>query len=370
MRMKSGTWRSVVLVMAVMLVGCGGTSQNSSAGYRISSKAKVVDFSWGTFKLAKRIIDKAASGEPLNLIMDNQGTAIPISGPEHTLGTAEACAKNKARLPIVCRVAGPPLTNNAAQISELETLLASGQVDCLGIQAAGTDQFVPLINKFIAAGVPVFGFGSDNPSSERFAFFSQNEYDAGYANGVATAQAVKTNNLPIKEIAMGSGQPSGTWAQDRSRGFTDGYKSVIPDAQFAMNYKNDLPTGSSYTTQGVISTVQPYLLANPNVNLFFHTDQGVEGVGDAITNLGLVGKAWASGFNADPAQLDMVDKGIILTDMGAGFNLQDEQAITSCVNFFLNGTVPPQISYYSAYVITKDGANGTHSVAEAKKTVG
>jgi ribose transport system substrate-binding protein len=329
-----------------------------------------------TFTLAQRIIDKAAAGEPLNIVINNQGVAIPVFGAEQQIGTDRGCEAHGGRgVAIACRLTGPPSTDQTAQLAELETLLASDQVDCLGIQSITPDAYVDIINKYIDAGVPVFTQNTDVPNSKRIAFFALNEFEAGRLNGRATATLVKELGLPVQGIAMGSGGPEAPWAQDRMGGFRRGYLSVIPDADFRQTNVNErgqvldgIPTGPGYTTQEVIDSVGPYLQANPDVNFFFHTDQGVEGVGEVIDRAGMTGSVWASGFNRSARILDLIDQGVIVATINQGFDAQPEAAVKACVDLFVEGTIPPDpLAYIDPILITKDGNVIEQGLAEARE---
>jgi ribose transport system substrate-binding protein len=359
----------VMVVLAVGVAACGSAASPGAGGgtSKIADAAKTHTFSWGTFKLAQRIIDKAASGQALNVVVNNQGVAIPVFGAEQKIGTDRGCAANQAKLKIACRLTGPASTDATAQLAELETLLSSGQVDCLGIESPTPDAFVDIINKYVAAGVPVYTQNTDVPNSNRFAFFALNERASGNADGVATANLVKSKGYTIDTIGMGSGGPEAPWAQDRMGGFEAGYKTVFPDAKFAQDEKTGLPTGKDYTTEEVVSSVGPYLTGNPNVNLFFHTDQGVEGVGLVIKDKNLTGKVWTSGFNVTLQILDLMDAGIILVTINQGFDNQAEAAVNACVNYLTTGDTPADpLAYLQPIIITKDGGTGQQTSADAR----
>jgi ribose transport system substrate-binding protein len=359
----------LMVVLAVGVAACGSAASPGAGGgtSKIADAAKTHTFSWGTFKLAQRIIDKAASGQALNVVVNNQGVAIPVFGAEQKIGTDRGCAADQAKLKIACRLTGPASTDATAQLAELETLLSSGQVDCLGIESPTPDAFVDIINKYVAAGVPVYTQNTDVPNSNRFAFFALNERASGNADGVATANLVKSKGYTIDTIGMGSGGPEAPWAQDRMGGFEAGYKTVFPDAKFAQEEKTGLPTGKDYTTEEVVSSVGPYLTGNPNVNLFFHTDQGVEGVGLVIKDKNLTGKVWTSGFNVTLQILDLMDAGIILVTINQGFDNQAEAAVNACVNYLTTGDTPADpLAYLQPIIITKDGGTGQQTSADAR----
>ena len=120
-------------------------------------------------------------------------------------------------------------------------------------------------------------------------------------------------------------------------GFEAGFKETFPDADFRMDEKSGLPTGDGYTVPEVIATVGPYLLANDDVNLFFHTDQGVEGVGIVIRDNNMAGKVWTSGFNVSDEILNLIDQDIILVTINQGFDNQAEAAVRACVDYLVDG---------------------------------
>ncbi len=356
--------------MAVTAIAGTSLAQSPSAGAAggISDGAKTHAFDWGTFTLSQRIIDKVATGQSLNIIVDNQGTAIPVYGTEQALGTARGCDNNTTGLAATCALKGPATTDQTAQLTELQAMLAADQVDCLGLESPLPDAFVDIVNQYVDAGIPVFTQNTDVANSKRFAFFALNEKDSGHASGVTTANLVKAQGLPIDTIALGSGSPSGPWAQDRMVGFMEGYKTVFPDAKFAQDEKTGLPVGApDFTIQEAIEQAGPYFQGNPNVNLMFHTDQGVEGVATVIEQQGNTGKAWTAGFNVSLPILDYVDKGIILSTINQGFDNQAEAAVNACLAYLSAGTVPADpLAYLQPIIITKDGGEGMQSAADAR----
>lgn len=332
--------------------------------------AREFDYHSGTFQLAPRIIDKVAAGEPLILNINIQGLSVPIYGVEKQIGTDRGCEINADRINITCVLTGPPVMDVNAQLAELETLLNAGQVDCLGIQSPTPDAFVDIINKYMENGVPVFTQNTDVPNSNRIAFYALNERSAGADNGRVTAQIVLDQGLDVMGIALGSGGPEAPWAQDRMGGFVAGYLEVIPGADFRQDEKTGLPVGNpNYTIQEAIDQATPYLRGNQDINLLFHTDQGVEGVGLVIRDqLNQVGEVWTSGFNVSLPILDLIDEGVILTTINQGFDNQAEVAITACVDLFADGIVPDEPLQYSLpIIITRDGGEGLESAVEARE---
>lgn len=325
-------------------------------------------FPWGEFKLSPRIVDKLKAGKPINIVIQVAGTGVPISGAQFKFGTERGCKTAKdAGLAAECRLVGPVNPDPSQQINELETLLNSDQVDCLGVQAPLPNQFNAIIDRYVDSGIPAFTLNNDAAKSKRFAFSALNEVEAGRYNGEATAKLVKELGIPVKKVALGSGGPDEPWAQGRMQGFQEGFKAAFPDANFFNDYKSGLPTSRNYTTAEVIDSVTPFLTGNPDVNLFFHTDQGVEGVARVISNLGLEGKSYASGFNVSGAILDDIESGRTLVSIDQGFDNQSEAAVKQCIAYLAKGEVPADpLQYLKPIVITKAGGEGMITVQEAK----
>lgn len=323
---------------------------------------------WGDFKLADRISSRIKAGEPVRLVLGVAGTGIPIQGPAMRIGMERACAAEQTTLKAECRNVGPVNPSPAQQLAELETLVSSGEVDCLALQPPLPNQFNNIVNRYADAGIPVFTLNIDTPNAKRFAHYALNEEQAGEINGKVTADIVKAQGIEVNTIAMGSGAPDQPWAQSRMKGFVAGYKSVFPDAKFFNDFKSGLPTGKNFTTQEVLNTVTPFLTANPNVNLFFHTDQGIEGVGNIIRNQRLTGKVFASGFNVSGPILDAIAEGATLVTIDQGFDNQAEAAIRACAQYLATGkSLMDPLQYLSPVVITKAGGPDQITVDQGKE---
>ena len=148
----------------------------------------------------------------------------------------------------------------------------------------------------------------------------------------------------------------------------EGFSEVFPDADFRMDEKALLPVGfPDYTQIQAIDQAGPYFQGNADVNLMFHTDLGVEGVGIVIRDSDQTGKVWTAGFNVSKPILDLIDAGVILTTINQGFNVQAELAIDACVDLLADGTYPADpLQHSAAIIITKDGGEGLQSVDEAR----
>lgn len=357
-----------IATTAFTLSACSTPAESgSSGGLEIPESARTVDFDWGTFTLASSIVDRVGKGDPIRIISSYQGVGIPIAGAQNRSGLERGCEDANKVLPAECRLVGPASTDFPAQLQELETLLNSNQVDCLVLQSGEPNAFASVVDKYVDAGIPVFTQNGDVPDSKRFAYFALNEYDAAYANAQATIAVLEEAGIDVSQVAMGSGNPTAPWAQGRLEGFQAGISDALPDVSFFNTAGDALPTGENFTIDEVISSVTPFLSAHPDVNLFFHTDQGVEGVAQVIKSSNLSGEVFATGFNVSKAILEQMDSGDTLVTIDQGFDNQAAAATDACVAFLTQGELPDEeLAYLDPIVVTKSGIDGSMTVEEAR----
>lgn len=339
-----------------------------AAGVNVPQSAQQAKMPWGEFKLAPRIVASLKDGKPANVTVDVMATAIPRMGTEMRAGMERGCASSAGGLAMNCNLVGPINTDPNQQLSQLETLLASESVDCLVLQTPLPGQFVRVIDKYIDQGIPVFTFNIDVDKSKRFAFTALNEEEAGRINGVETAKMVKAKNLSIDTVALASSAPDQAWARSRMKGFVAGYKEIIPQAKFFNDPARAVPTGLSYSVKETLTTMTPFLTAHPDVNLVFHTDQSVEGVGEVIRNLKLQGKVYTSGFNVSRGILSSIIDGVTLVTIDQNYAAQTNAGVKQCAAFLSKGEVPADpINFIPPVVISKDGADGSLKADAALK---
>jgi len=91
-------------------------------------------------------------------------------------------------------------------------------------------------------------------------------------------------------FAVSGGDPTQFWAQGRMKGFEEGIKAAIPDAQFVTGAANGLNT--SYEPGKAYDVYRSFLTANPNVQFIENVDIGAEHADRAIKSLGMQGKVF------------------------------------------------------------------------------
>ena len=326
------------------------------------------EFDWGTFTLAEGTAGQLAEDRTMTIAVGVDGTDLGLFSEAVRIGVDRACEAAQSRLRVTCKLFGPPQPDTGGHLGMLRDLLGAGRVDCLAIQAHSPGAYIDAINDFVDAGIPVFTFHLDIANSKRFAFFGMGDVAAGVANGRVTAELVRERGIDVNVVAVGSGAPNNDWAQQRIEGFIQGFAEAFPDTTFLNDQTNALRTGENFTPQEAVDAVGPFLIAHSDVNLFFQTDYGVEGVGQVIANQDKIGKVWASGFNVSDLIFDLIDQGAILVTIDAGIDNQAESAVTACADLLADGKLPasdrPQVP---PIVVTRDGGDGRMTTTEARQ---
>jgi ribose transport system substrate-binding protein len=343
--MKAKRWSLPALAVALLTTGA------LAASGAVSTPPSTVKLSWGTFTLSPRIAAKVSSNQKLNYVLSIEGTGIPIFGPAMSTGWKRGATAGGAS----AKVIGPITTDIPTQISQINSLLQANQIDCLGFEAHSPGPYVGVINKAMSEGVPVFGINADSPNSHRIAFFALNEEKAGELAGRLTGQIIKSRHLKITKAALESGAPDGPYAINRMTGFMKGLHSVLPGITFANSITTAVKTLYDFPT--VYSTTKAYITGHPDVQLIFHTDQGVETVGKVIKDLKLTGKVWSVGFNVSPTILDEIKNDQILVSIGQQWNKQAEAGANACTQFIRNGKVPASFVPMTPIPITSANAS-------------
>lgn len=350
LRRSQPAWWTVVFVLALVLAACGGgdpATDETPGGQTEADGGETetagaegapheVEFDWGTFTLNDQVASKLESGDPLNFVLSIEGTGIPVFGAAMAAGWDRGIEGYSDQHPIEGRVVGPVDTDIAAQVAEIDSLLASGSVDCLAFEAHEPGPYIDVIDQAMEDGIPVFGVNADSPDSKRIAFYALDELSAGTTAGEITADIISEEGLDVQTAALMTGSVEGPWAQNRMKGFMEGLQGKLPDVEF-INGPNEDIESQGFDAPQVYSAVEAYINGHPDVDLIFHTDQGVEQVGKAIQDLGLTGEMWAAGFNVSEGIVEYIKSGEILVSVGQGFSNQAEAGAKACAEFLLNG---------------------------------
>jgi ABC-type sugar transport system substrate-binding protein len=358
---------AAAIVCTASLVSACGSSSSSAGGSHTgalptdkSGAPYSVTLDKSTFKLADRIIKKVENGEKLNFVYSISDAGQPVFSDAIKSGfeSGVAAAAKDVDYPIESRMIGPVGGGNEKQVAEIRSLLNANQIDALVFNAAQPGPFVDVINQAMAAGVPVWGTGGDSPESNRIGFFALDEEAAGKLAGESAGKWAKTAKVDVKKAALFTGDPAGPWAQSRMQGFVEGLTAEFPDVTFVNSAKN--PYNTSFDFPKVYADAKAFIAGNPDVQILFHTDQGVQMLGKAIADSKRTGKTWAAGFNLSDQILDYITSDDIVTTVGQNWNGQASAAAKAAADFIFKGEVVKGVNAATPFVVTKD------NVAEAK----
>ena len=297
------------------------------------------DLPWGRFVLADRIAAKLDGFETLNFVLSAQGTALPVVGEATEdgweAGTA-AVARSHGR-EIDSRLAGPFRTDVAAQVAEIDELLDAGEVDCLAVEASDPEAFVDVIDRAIEAGVPTFTVGTDSAGSGRFAFYGFDERDAGRVAGAAAGQWASDYSILLRKAALVSSDPEDPVNKDRMKGFVEGVLELQPKLEFVNTPDAGVAALSSDPAEARLDA-EAWLANNPDVDLVFHTDRGLEPFGLAIAYQSLYGDFYVVGFGINEMIGNLIRDGVVVAAAVEGYADRASQVAGACGDFLLGGT--------------------------------
>ena len=303
-----------------------------------SGPPHTAELPWGTFTLADSIADKLANDGEFNFVLSIEGTAIPIFGAAMDEGWSRGSGEVAAEhgVDISARTIGPLQTDIPAQVAEIDSLIDAGQIDCLAFEAHEPGPYVDIIAKAVDAGIPVFGVNADSPDSKRFAFYALDELSAGTLAGTLTGEWAVANGIALEKAGLLTGSVEGPWAQNRMKGFIAGISAVLPDLEFVNGPNTDIESQGWDPPQQYAAS-EAWILGHPDVDIIFHTDQGVEFVAKVIADQGLAGDMYTSGFNMNPAIADFIREGIVVVTMVQGFSNQAYNGAKACGDFMFKG---------------------------------
>ena len=314
----------------------------------------VAELAWGNFELAERIAAKLEAGERLNLVVSLAETDDSGLGPSYEHGWNSAGAEVAARygVDINARVIGPNRADAEDQASTIEALIASGDIDCLAVDAAGPRLLTDVVDRAVDAGVPVFSVGGDSPDSKRFAFYGLDDYAAGEAAGSLVGQWAADGGILVRRAGVLTGDASDPRSFDRMRGFIAGLSEIHSGVEF-VNGPGDV---ESFGLDPLVAydPTEAWVLDNLDVDIVFHTDRGLEAVAAVIANQLLYGDMYAVGFHMSQRVADYISERAVVAAMVQGVSEQARLAGLACGDFLLGGAFETGHVVLEPTAVTRD----------------
>ncbi|WP_244454381.1 sugar ABC transporter substrate-binding protein [Micromonospora echinofusca] len=308
-----------------------------SVGQATAAPAKLKDGS--EFKLADRIAAKVREGKELNYVFSYQSSGIALfsdqykTGYEATLPVAQSLVRMNGKA-----IAPPKDIDIPQQISQIEALLNTGQIDCLTIEPPDSNAFTDITNKAMARGIPVFTAGVTSNGNE-FTNFTQVPVEEGRTAAKTVLEWMKSTGQQLKVFTVSGGDPSAFWAQGRMQGFEEGIKAEIPDATFINTAKN--PLNVAFDPAKTYDAYKALLTGNPELQFILNVDIGAEHAVRAIADSGRKGKVFTAGWNVSEGQLDGIDEGTQVAAFDQGWTQQAGFGAVACAVYLATGKVIP-----------------------------
>ncbi|MCX6089626.1 MAG: sugar-binding protein [Candidatus Atribacteria bacterium] len=145
----------------------------------------------------------------------------------------------------------------AEQARVVEDVIAKG-VNGIGISCNDPTALNDVIDKAVAAGIPVMTWDSDSPESKRFTYLGVSNFDGGKAAADILIKAMGTKG----KVALLTGVPGAMNLEERIRGFKEGIKAY-PDIKIVTTVACDDDINKG------VQVVEETMQANPDLNGWF-----------------------------------------------------------------------------------------------------
>jgi ABC-type sugar transport system substrate-binding protein len=264
----------VAVVVSVACLGAAGAAVAAS-----SPSWTVPLHHGGTFKLAPSIVAKIKAHKPINYVFSYGSCSIQGFSQQYEAGYNASLPVANKIYPIKGTRLCPPQTqqNVTQQISQIDALLNTGQIDCLSIEPQDSTSMASVVQQALAKGIPTFTVGLTTFGNE-LTNFTQVPQKEGATAAKTVLTYMKAHKLHFKTFAVSGGDPTQYWAVQRAKGFRLAIQKAIPGAKFVTTEKNMLNT--TYTPGTTYDTYKAFLTgAGKNVQVIENVEPRPEGEG-------------------------------------------------------------------------------------------
>lgn len=274
------------------------------------------------FPLAERIAAKIKAGEELNIFVSYHDVSNEFA-PFIRAGVEKADAGDGVKATFI----GPVGSDADGQISEIETLLDT--IDGLAISSVSTDALAPLIDRVIAAGIPVIAYNTDNPDSKRLVFAGQDLVQSGREAGKLMGDTLggkgKVMILTLDAAAQ--------WSLDRENGAREALKA-FPGIEVVQTVN----TGSD--PQKMYAAIESAMLANPDVTGLLSLECcTTPSAGSWVERNGKTGVVKVVGFDLLDQTVEQVAGGVVQATIDQAPEKQGFEAVDLLVKFLKGDTI-------------------------------
>lgn len=284
-----------------------------ATGFAMAEPANVADF-----PLAERIAAKVAAGEELMIFVSYQDVANEFA-PQIRAGVERGDALDGVTATFI----GPVGSDADAQINEIEALFDT--MDGLAISSVSTDALAPLIERVLAAGIPVVTYNTDNPDTERLAFAGQDLVQSGREAGKLMCDILGSGQIMIL-----TGDAAAQWSLDRESGAREAL-AACPSIEVVQT------VNTSFDPQEMYANIENAMLGNPGVTGLLSLECcTTPAAGSWVERNNRVGEVRIVGFDLVDQTVELVRAGVIQATIDQAPEAQGFAAVDLLVKF-LNG---------------------------------
>ncbi|MBB1251628.1 substrate-binding domain-containing protein [Rhizobium sp. G21] len=268
------------------------------------------------FKLADRIKAKLDAGQKLDIYVSFHDVSNEFA-PFIKAGVE----RGGKELDVNANFVGPVGSDADGQISEIETLM--GKMDGLAISSVSTDALAPVIDRVLAAGIPVVTYNTDNPDSKRLAFAGQDLVQSGVEAGKLMGKVLDGKG----KVMITTIDAAAQWSLDREKGAREGLKEFP-----GIEVVSTLNTGTD--PQKIYSSIENAMLGDPSITGILSLECcSTPAAGEWAARNGQTGKLKIVGFDLLDQTVDLVSNGNIQATIDQAPEKQGFAAVDLLVKF-------------------------------------
>jgi simple sugar transport system substrate-binding protein/ribose transport system substrate-binding protein len=199
------------------------------------------------------------------------------------------------------------------------------KVSGLAISNVNGEALNPVIDKAIAANIPVVTFNSEAPGSKRMGFFGQDLVLSGKVAGDALKEFMGANG----KMLIITGEAAASWSQDRE----NGVRAAIGKYP-GIKIVNTISTG--WEEQAQYAAIENAIRANPDIKGIVSLDAATTpATGRALARLSKIGAIKHVGFDLIPETLDNVKKGATNAALSQNPYMQGYLPVKALYNYIM-----------------------------------
>ncbi|MGS0897202.1 sugar ABC transporter substrate-binding protein [Burkholderia stagnalis] len=290
-----------------------------------------------SFTLSPKIKAQAGAKVKPTFVISYHDPALAVATPIRK-GVALAAKEENVNAILT----GPVGGGAEKQVADLENWITKG-VSGIAVSSSSTDALAPVINKAIAAGIPVITFNTDNPASHRLTFVGQ---DLAYSGVVMGDTLVKALGQKGKVLVF-TVDASAQWSKDRENGLRKSlgkYPGItIVDL---VNTTNE--------PQQIYAAIENAMLAHPDVTGIVSLDCcSFPAIGQYLRRNGQAGKIPVVGSDLLPQTKELIQSGALTATISQNPQRQGHDAVMVLDQIYTTGKMPPPHTDTGVQVIDK-----------------